>query len=133
MAKRGLVAVPIAAGFILGSAFGWWIHERRAERDERLIAAVHEVEVAGLCANVLGATEAGRSATAQKLLEMRMISAVNHAADRVTNASVPSLAIPDLVEGLKRARRYAVAKGMAQVVWECDRVLEFLTKSNARA
>jgi hypothetical protein len=133
MAKRALVAALIAAGFMLGAAVGWLMHERRAERDEGLVAAVHAVEVAGLCANALGATESGRAAAAQKLLEMRMVTAVNEAADRVVNASAPNFAIPNLLEGLKRARLYAAAKGMPQVVGECDRVLEFLMKSNARA
>ena len=133
MAKRSLVGVLIAAGFMLGAAFGWSIHERRAERDERLVAAVHAVEVAGLCANALGATEGGRPAAAQKLLEMRMVTAVNDAADRIANAAQPNFSIPNLVEGLRRARRYAVSKGLPHVAAECDRVLEFFTKSNARA
>ena len=62
-----------------------------------------------------------------------MTSAVNEAAEQVGTASSPGLAIPNLIEGLNRARRYAVAKGMPEVAEKCDRVLRFLTMSNARA
>jgi hypothetical protein len=130
MGKRTMLAVLTVGAFLIGGTAGWRIHAIRAERDERLMAALNAVGVAGLCANALRAARDGRAATVQDLLEMRMVSAVDQAADRVGNASSPDQAIPNLIEGLKRARSYAVEKGMTQVVEKCDHVLEFLTKSS---
>ena len=62
-----------------------------------------------------------------------MASAVNEAADRVGNASQPDSVITEAIESLKRTRQYALGKGMAEVVAKCDRILEILVKSNARA
>jgi hypothetical protein len=130
--KKVLVAALIVGAFLVGSGFGWWSRGSQAERDAQLLAAVRSAEVAGLCANVLGATEDRRTATAQELLEMRMVSAVTEAAENVDRASHPQLAFPNLVEGLKRARRYAFEKGMPDVVGKCDRVLAFFATRDAR-
>jgi hypothetical protein len=130
MKKRTMLAVLTVGAFLIGSAAGWRIHAMRAERDERLTAALNAVGVAGLCAGALLAAQEGRAATVQGVLEWRMVSAVDQAADKVANASSPDLAIPDLIEGLKRARSYAAEKGMTPVVEKCDHVLEFLAKGS---
>ena len=133
MAKRSTVAVLVVPSFLIGSALSWWLQGTRSEKERGSLVVVHEVEVAGLCANALQAVEQGRTATVQKVLETRMASAVNYAAERVGNASPVGFPVPELVEGLNRARRYAAAKSMSELVRNCDRLLEFLTRSNVRA
>jgi hypothetical protein len=132
MTRRSTVAVFVVVSFLIGSVFGWCLRGTHAEKERGSIVVVDAIGVAGLCADALGAAEEGRTATLQKLLEMRMTSAVNEAAERVGAASSPGFAVPNLVEGLNRARRYAVAKGMREVVGKCDRLIEFLTKGNGR-
>jgi len=133
MSKRSTVAVLVVASFLIGLAMGWRFRGSRSERDAGTVAVVRAVEVAGLCANALGAAEGGRAANLQRLLEMRMANAIDEGAERVDSASSPSLALPNLIEGLSRARQYAAARGMPETVRKCDRLLEFLAKSNARA
>jgi len=133
MGKGKTLTVLVAVALLAGSAFGWWMRGRLSEAERESTAALRSVEIAGLCANALRASEAGRSDTVQRLLEARMASAVSDAADRVGNASPPGLAIPNLIEGLRRARQYALENRLPDVVIKCDRVMEFLTKSNARA
>src|SRR5215471_5919991 len=110
MTKKVAVLISAAASFLVGSGLGWWVHADLAERDVGLVAIVREAEVAGLCANALGAADEGRSSALRVLLEMRMANAVAGAADRLDRASPIRLAIPNLIEGVRRAHRYAVAK-----------------------
>jgi hypothetical protein len=125
--------VLVAASFMVGAATSWWLREYRADRYQSLVVVVHEAEVAGLCANALAAGEKGKVAVVQRLLESRMSNAVREAAARVGSASPPDLAVPNLIEGVNRTRRYAMANGMSGVVGNCDLLLGFLMKSNARA
>jgi hypothetical protein len=41
--------------------------------------------------------------------------------------------VPNLIESVNRTRRYALQNGMSEVVGNCDVLLGFLMKSNARA
>jgi hypothetical protein len=133
MNKRITVAVLIVLSFSIGSALGWWLQGNRAGKYRASLMVAGESEVAGLCANALWAAGDGSTATLQKLLERRMTSAVNEAVKRTGTASPPDIAVPDLIDGVNRARRYAVAKGLPEVVAKCDRLLEFLTKNIVRA
>ena len=120
MNKRVAVTVLVVVSFLAGSALSWWIRGYRVERERGSVAVVRAAEVAGLCANALGVAEQGRNAALQKLLETRMTSAVNEAAEQVGWASPPGFPVPNLVEGVNRARRYAVANGMPEVAGKCD-------------
>jgi hypothetical protein len=130
---RLIIPLSIAASFAVGLALGWSIQQRRSEESQALVAVVHEAEVASLCASVLDAAETGRSDTSRKVLEMRLASAVNLASERLKFASQPSFPLPELVEGVSRARRYALFQGMPNIVANCDRLIEFLRRGNARA
>jgi hypothetical protein len=55
----------------------------------------------------------GRAATAQKLLEMRMVAAVSEAAENAGRASQPEFAFPNLLEGLERAASVCSGEGNA--------------------
>jgi len=132
MTRRSIAAIFVAAAFLVGSVFGWVFQRSRSERLNAAVVVVNEVGAAGLCADALQAIEDGKTATLQKLLEQRMTSAVNYATERVGDASPVGFPVPNLVEGLNRARRYAVAKGMPDLIDKCDRLLTFLT-SNVRA
>lgn len=74
----------------------------------------------------------GRAATAQKLLEMRMVAAVSEAAENAGRASQPEFAFRTCSKAWNGPRRYALAKEMPDVVGKCDRVLAFLANGNAR-
>jgi hypothetical protein len=126
MTRRSTAAIFVVLAFLAGSILGWFAQRRRSERQSESVAVVQAVEVAGLCANGLQVTEEGKTAALQKLLEVRVAKAVNYAAERVDDASPVGFPVPNLVEGLNRVRRYAVATGMSEVVEKCDRLIEFL-------
>jgi len=133
MGKRTAIAVLSATSLMAGVALGWWLHAEQREKSDGLIAVVRSIEVAGLCANALGAAEDGRVTTLRSLLEMRLTSAVNEAAARIGRASTPGFPVPNLIEGLEHAQQYAVSKGMRDVAAKCQRVLEFLARDRVRA
>src|SRR5262245_36546456 len=133
MGKRTAMAVLSAVSLIAGMALGWWLHAVEREKSDGLIAVVRSAEVAGLCANALGAVEDGRASTLRSLLENRLSSAANEAAARIGRASSPGFPVPNLVEGLEHARQYAMSKGMRDVAANCQRVLEFLARDRVRA
>jgi len=116
-----------------GVTLGWWLHAVEKEKSDGLIAVVRSAEVAGLCANALGAVEDGRASTLRGLLENRLNSAVNEAAARISRASSPGFPVPNLIEGLEHAQQYAMSKGMRDVAAKCGRVLEFLARDRVRA
>lgn len=118
------VAVGVLAGVFLER------HHETAE--QRLRMALHEVEVAGLCANALRTREA-RPETERRLLELRMTSALTEADKSLVGAAQIPIAIPDLIEGVRRARQYAASKDMRAVVTECDRLLAALARRKERA
>src|SRR6266700_6823422 len=126
MTKRATMALCIALSFLLGTVVGWYLQRSRCEQDQATLVVVDGVGVADLCASSLEAVEQGKAATLQRVLENRMAGAVNYAAERVGCAAPVGFPVPNLVEGLNRVRRYAVAKGMSGVVEKCDRLIEFL-------
>ena len=127
------VASLMVMSFVIGSASAWWLMEARSEKEQGSLVVLHAVGVAGLCANALNATEQGRADVVRKMLQAQMASAVSEAAQHIEVAGSPGLAIPNLVEGLSRARQYAIVNGLPEVVEQCDVVLRFLARSNARA
>src|SRR5262245_53971296 len=133
MGKRAAMAVLSLTSLMAGVGLGWWLHAVQREKSDGLVAVVRAVEMAGLCANALGAADDGRTSTLRSLLEMRMSSAVNEAAARIGRASTPGFAVPNLIEGLTHAQQYAVSKGMRDVAGKCERILEFLARDRVRA
>ena len=131
---RGLpIAVSVVASLLIGSALGWYLRGSHPGEDRGSVAVVHEVEVAAFCSAALQISQEGRTAALHELLEGRMISALGNAADRSAGAAAIGFPVPEMIEGITRARRYAVANGMPEAVGKCDRILEFLARSNARA
>jgi hypothetical protein len=131
--KMQSAAVFIVASFLIGLVLGWSIQQSRSAKSRALVGVVHEAEVASLCANALGTAEAGEGDATRKLLEMRLASAVRLASERLEAASLPDFPLPELVEGVSRARRYAVSQRMPDIVRNCDRVIEFLKRGDAQA
>lgn len=125
MRQRAAVVILIGGAFALGLLLGWRVQLGRGNRNERLNAATQAAAVADLCVNVLTAEEGGRQTVAARLLESRMISEIRYADAQIGDAAPPDFAMPETIEGIRRARRYAAAKGMADVAEECDRLIKF--------
>ena len=94
MTKMATIGLGIAVSFALGCVVGWYLQLGRSNREQASISVVHEVEVAGLCAGALETAEQGKAAKLQNILETRMTSAVNFAADRVTDAAPVGFPVP---------------------------------------
>lgn len=107
---------------LLGGGLGVGLERRRAAADRRLTAAIQQIGVAGLCADALRAAAEARPETERRLLERRMASALEQADEMLVGAAQPDLPIPNLIEGVKRARQYAASNTLPDVVKSCDRV-----------
>src|SRR5262249_56305337 len=123
MGKRTSMAALSIISLMAGVTLGWWLHAVEKEKSDGLIAVVRSAEVAGLCANALGAVEDGRASTLRSLLENRLSSAANEAAARIGRASSPGFPVPNLVEGLGHARQYAMSEGIRHVAAQGQRGL----------
>ena len=132
MSKTAAASLMVMS-FGFGSVSAWRLMAARSEKEQGSLVVLHAVEVAGLCADALSAADHGRADVVQRVLQARMTSAVKEAAQHVGVADPAGFAIPNLVEGLSRARQYALVRGLPDVVEQCDAVLHFLAKSNARA
>src|SRR5262245_37496665 len=129
--NRAFAVMCIVSGLI-GGVIGASVESQRRDGEARVTAAVHSVETAGLCANSLDALDQARPDKQRLILERRMESAIDYADRSLEGIRDPKIgiAIPNLIEGLRRARQYAEGQGNRDVVAKCDRVLAGLERGS---
>jgi len=129
MNRVSVVVISLVAA-VIGGVVGTRLERQREADDQRLTAALGAVKTAGLCANSLRALDEGRAETQRLILETQMAMAVEQADQNLgpaDNAKI-GLSIPNLIEGVRRARQYAESKGNRDLVTKCDRVLAALQR-----
>ena len=129
MNRLSLALIALVAA-VLGGMIGARLERQRDTNDQDLRTALVAVESAGLCANSLRALDEGRLEVQRHILESQMEAAVGRADQKLTGVRDPKIgmAIPNLIEGVRRARQYAEIKGHLDLVAKCDRVLAALQR-----
>lgn len=105
--KKVLLVVAI---FALGAAAGFSAGRWTSNRDLNAMVLAGELETISLCANGLNSLDAQPVRTV-RLLDYRLRSAVKNATQQSGASAAIETAIPNLMEGLNRAKRYAERKG----------------------
>jgi len=129
MNRVSVVVISLVAA-VIGGVVGTRLERQREGDDERLRAGLGAVKTAGLCADSLRALDEGRAETQRLILETQMAMAVEEADQdlgRAGDAKI-GLSIPNLIEGVRRARQYAESRGNRDLVAKCDRVLATLLR-----
>lgn len=100
-----VIAVIIVCG--ASYAAGYW----EARRESDALALAHSLEKTALCANGLNTLAQKRQHVTGRLLDQQLRSAVE-TAEKLSGAGVTiDMAIPDLLDGIRRARVYAQRVG----------------------
>ena len=133
MTRTSVVVIALVSAGI-GGLVGARLEEHRRAADAKVTLALRAVETAGLCAASLRALDEGRADKQRLILEDQMGWSMEAAERDLEGIREPKfgIAIPNLIEGVRRARQYAEGKGKRDLVERCDRVLAGLQRG-ARA
>ena len=125
MAKRaGMILIPLIVGGLMGAGIVWRIEQGRADRDLESVIFVDYLSTTALCITTLTLLGDDRSDAAVTLLRDRLASSLASAHQMEFSGASDDLAIPNLVEAVRRAREYAQTTDMSpRVVAQADAVL----------
>lgn len=119
------ILVLIAAA--VAGACGFAIGHSQAERQGEALALAHALEKTGLCANALNMLAGPENTTSVRMLDQQLRLALGNAERYSASASRIRTMIPNLVDALRRARRYAEGIGdrqLAQRTSDLERTIE---------
>lgn len=125
MAKRvAVVLVSLVVGGVIGAAVVTAVEQRWADRELATAVFVDRLSTTALCISALTLLDDGRSDAAVTLLRDRLASSLDEADLMEFSDESEDLAIPNLVESLRRARAYALSTDMGpEVVARADAIL----------
>ena len=125
MAKRaGIILVPLIVGGLIGAGIVWRIEQGRADRDLESVIFVDHLSATALCISTLILLGDDRSDAAVTLLRGRLATSLAGAHQMEFSGASDDLAIPNLVEAVRRAREYAQTTDMSpRVVAQADAIL----------
>jgi len=125
MARRaGMILVPLIIGGLIGGGIVWRIEDGRADRELESMIFVDHLSATAFCITTLTLLGDDRSDAAVRLLRGRLASSLARAHQMEFSGASDDLAIPNLVEAVRRAREYAQTTDMGpRVVAQADAVL----------
>ena len=103
---------------VIATAVSYEAGHRRASRQSAEVALAHALEKTALCANGLNLLADGRQDTTARLLASQLRSAVQSAHEHRKAAADVPFEIPNLLDGVRRARVYAERTGDVQLARE---------------
>ena len=93
-------------------------HRRASRQSAEAVALAHALEKTALCANGLNLLADGRQDRTARLLASQLRSAVQSAQEHRRAAAEVPFEIPNLLDGVRRARVYAERSGDVQLARE---------------
>ncbi len=119
-----MILIPLIVGGLIGAGIVWRIEQGRADRDLESVIFVDYLSTTALCISTLTLLGDDRSDAAVTLLRGRLASSLAGAHQMEFSGASDDLAIPNLVEAVRRAREYAQTTDMGpRVVAQADAVL----------
>jgi hypothetical protein len=109
--KKLLLAVVISGVAISAYLAGY----AQARKEHQAMALGRALENTSLCANSLNALAQDRQQTTTKLLDLQLRSAVDNAEQLSRAGAQIDMPIPNLIDGLRRAKQYADRVGDAKL------------------
>ena len=128
MARRmGMILIAVFFGGCIGAGVEWKLARMQRDRELESMVFVSQLDTTALCISTLRLMDDNRSDAALSMLRARLASSLAVAHGMEFSPLPDGVAIPNLIEAIRRARDYAVETGMApEVAAHADEVLKRL-------
>lgn len=124
---RPAVFILIAA--VIAGTAGYFLGHCQAEREGEALALAHALEKTSLCANALNTLDNVSGTTTARLLDHQLRSALAEVERYSASAPRIHTMIPNLLDALRRAAKYAERIGDRQLVQRISQIEKTLAAS----